>query len=74
MITFCPDITDQHADFPHRLVQPVTIEFGKIKGVKGYQRTTRMSGPYVICAACDHWIDRPVPSCQCPVGCHSVVC
>ncbi len=64
-ITMCPDRDDNHAPFPHRLVIPLSV-----KRVHG-ETIVRMSlHVYVICAHCDHWIERPAGRCRCRERCH----
>jgi hypothetical protein len=53
-VIICPQESDEHAPFAHRLVI-------------GSNGTFK---PLVICAYCDHWVRRVVTGCACPVDCH----
>jgi hypothetical protein len=56
---------DSHADFPHRIVIPFikVVIHGEIWGAPS-------ASEYVICAHCDHWIQRPAGRCHCRYQCH----
>lgn len=64
----CSSNDDNHGDFPHRLVIPFTTRV--IKGENGPEPHTVMGEAFVICAHCDHWVNRSVTSCHCRERCH----
>lgn len=71
MIIFCSDSDDNHAPFPHRIVIPELIrrihdtETGEMITVREQSQET-----FVICAHCDHLINRPAGKCRCRERCH----
>lgn len=69
----CPSIDDEHADFPHRLVVPLTVVMAVPRDASPRTRPipkTVMGDAFVICSHCDHWIERVIPSCHCREQCH----
>ena len=59
MIIICPNQEDSHASFPHYLITS-----------SGNSGNRDLPVTLVVCAHCDHWIARPVPSCRCREDCH----
>lgn len=67
-ITMCISSDDEHGDYPHRLV---IVIMTLTKTVEKETTTKTTMGPvYVICAHCDHWVERAVPTCHCRNECH----
>jgi hypothetical protein len=63
MITICKNQDDEHAPFPHYLVQTYNH-------IRERDQSVIIEYVYVVCAHCDHWIERTVPACPCREDCH----
>lgn len=65
MIIMCESADDEHAPFPHRLVQ---VTESRKPGSKPVADTQAV---FVICCNCDHWIGRIKGNCTCEYNCHA---
>jgi hypothetical protein len=69
MIMLCGSVDDNHMAGPHRIVVPVSRKMVYTGRDKKREVMAIVGEEYVICANCDHWIQRYVQNCGCT--CHN---
>lgn len=71
MVFHGPD--DEHAPFPHRvlIIKEKTV-YITVSGTRVKRKVIRPRQKFVICSYCDHWIQRNIPTCDCPYQCHRI--